>query len=488
MRFSDVVKALSDVLIGWRSSKDPEITDVEVDSSKVRPGVLFLCRKGYNFDSHDIAPQVVENGAVALVVERDIGNLGVPMAVVSDSRTAEAILASMFTEKPHENLLTFGITGTNGKTTTVQLMHHVLSEMRLRGSMISTVHYDIMGRKIKHVNTTPGSLEIFRYMRETLDRGGSYFILEVSSHALAQKRVYSMRFNVAGLTNVTRDHLDFHRSLEEYMRVKFSIFDLLKPDGIGVINSLYFPHFKSKRFRKVFYGDSGEYVVENVKVSLQGTEFDLITPFGKRSIRTKMIGDYNAYNVTLAIASLVELGFDLDEVVNAVATFPGVEGRFERIKEAKRLAYEVIVDFAHTPDALEKVIKNARKFLDPRGRIIVVFGAGGQSDRGKREIMGRVVGNLADIAILTTDDPRGEDPNEIIEDVKRGMSPDKTHLILPDRREAIETALTLAGKKDIVIIAGRGHEEMQIFDETKKVPFKDSEVVREIVEKKLKKR
>ncbi len=488
MKLSDVIRLLSDVLISWKANGDPEVYDVEIHSSRVKNGDIFICRKGEFFDSHDVAREVVESGARILVCEREIEDLGVPTVVVSDSRVAEAVLAAEFYGKPYKKLLVFGVTGTNGKTTTIRMVHHMLTYLKIPGSVVSTVGNDIMGREEKTYNTTPSALHLMRIMKETVEKGGKFVALEVSSHAIAQKRIYSVKFDSAALLNITRDHLDFHKSFEEYKKVKFSIFEYLKPDGVGVISHEFFDELNSGRFRKVFFGDGGKYKVKNINVSFTGTKFKLETPWGVKSIKISMVGEFNAYNAAAALAMLSEIGFDIDELIEALRKFPGVEGRYEVIKEAYRQGMKIVVDFAHSPDALEKVLKTSRKLLDDKGRIIIVFGAGGMSDKGKRKIMGRVVSELADVAIVTNDDPRGEDPEEIAEDILKGFPEDEKPLVILDRKEAIETALTLASKRDIIIIAGRGHEDMQVFAPGREVPFKDREVVWELLQKKITKR
>ncbi len=487
MKFTEVLSFIHDMVLGWRGKGNPDVKDIEIHSSRVKEGDLFICRKGERFDSHRVAKEVVKKGAVALICEYDVGNLGVPMAIVSDSRVTEAVLADVFYGSPYKKLLTFGVTGTNGKTTVTHMIHHILSKMKMKGSLVGTVKNYIVGEIEKTENTTPSALYLFRKMKETVDKKGEYFVLEVSSHALVQSRVFSIRFDSVGLTNITRDHLDFHKSFEDYMKSKFTIFNLLKSDGVGVINSEFISHFKSRRFRKVFFGKIGDYVVWDISVSSKETTFRLDTPYGRKKVELKIIGDFNAYNATAAIAMLAEIGFDIDEVIESLKDFKGVDGRFEFIKEAEKAGNRVIVDFAHSPDALDKAIRNARKFTLENGRVIVVFGAGGRADKGKRKMMGEIADRLADIVIVTNDDPRGEDPHEIIEDILEGFSKHKP-LVIEDRREAIETAMTLASRRDVVLIAGRGHEEYQVFNDDMKVPFKDAEVVREIAREKLKKK
>ncbi|MFN3329120.1 MAG: Mur ligase family protein, partial [Fervidobacterium pennivorans] len=297
-----------------------------------------------------------------------------------------------------------------------------------------------------------------------------------------------IRFDIAGLTNITRDHLDYHPTFEHYVNSKLHLFDLLKKDGIAVVHEDYASLVSSKKVPKlVTFGTSENaiYRISDISTTWNGTTFTLTSPYGTKKVYTQMIGDYNAFNVTLVIAGLFELGYEPDEIISYVSTFRGVDGRFEPIPEARKLGIEVIVDFAHSPDALEKVILAARKLA--KGRVIVVYGAGGQADKGKRPMMAEVVTKLADIAILTTDDPRGEDPEEIIKEVEKGVQPNSLSLTVLDRREAIDTAITLATRGDVVLITGRGHEPYQIFTETLKIPFKDRDVALDIILSKINK-
>lgn len=487
MKASDILKVLKDIVLNAQMNGEMDITDIETHSSNVRKGCVFICRKGYKFDSHDIAEEIVDLGAKLLIVERDLKNVGVPVIKVADSRLAEAILASEFYGHPYKYLLTFGIAGTNGKTTSVHMIHHILKCMGKRGSLIGTVMNDILGDISYHENTTPSALEIIRAMRKTKDGKGEYFVLEVSSHAISLKRVEGLRFDSVGLTNITRDHLDFHKDFNDYVKTKLRIFEFLKETGYGVVNEEYADMIK-KRIRKITYGfrKNSTYFIEDVNVTREGTRFKVWTPEGLKEVRLRIIGEYNALNAVMVLAILHQTGFDIDEIIYHMETFPGVDGRFEFIEEASKLGIDIIVDFAHTPDAFEKVLKTARKLA--RGRIIIVFGAGGNSDRGKRPIMARIASKLSDVMIITTDDPRGEDPKKIFDDLIKGIPPSTPYLVLPDRKEAIETAITLANRGDMVIVAGRGHEHLQIFSDDKKVPFKDKEVILDIIREKLRRK
>lgn len=468
--------------------KDTEVTGVSNNSSKVRPGSLFICRKGSKFDSHTIVNTLQrENGVIAFVTEQEIDN-SLPYVQVYDSRLAEAFLAAEFYEHPYKKLITFGVTGTNGKTTCAHLFHHIMQQLGLNGSLSGTVMNDIMGDKFYVHNTTPDALTLMENMSKTVKSGGGYYSMEVSSHSLDQARVETIKFDIAGLTNITRDHLDYHPTFEHYVNSKLHIFDLLKKDGIAVINEDYLHLITGRNIPNlVSFGvsEKATYRISDITSSINGTTFTLKTPNGYKKVYTQMIGEYNAFNTTLVVAGLIELGYEVDEVISYVSTFRGVDGRFEPIPEAKKLGIDVIIDFAHSPDALEKVILSARKLA--KGRVIVLYGAGGMSDKGKRPMMAEVVTKLADIAILTTDDPRGEDPEEIIKEVERGVQPNSLSLTVLDRREAIDTAITLATRGDIVLITGRGHEPYQIFSDTLKIPFKDRDVALDIILSKINK-
>ncbi|ACM22625.1 MULTISPECIES: UDP-N-acetylmuramoyl-L-alanyl-D-glutamate--2,6-diaminopimelate ligase [Thermotoga] len=483
MTISTIASILKDQILKVNAPMDLEISGISNHTSRVKKGDLFICRKGEKFDSHEIIPEVIEKGAVAVVVEREV-NFDAPSILVFDSRYFEAKLASLFFEDPWKDTLTFGITGTNGKTTTTLMIYHMLTSMGVKGSALTTVLKNVLGKTYYEDITTPDAITVLSAMKENKDGGGRFFALEVSSHALVQKRVEGVRFDVGIFTNISRDHLDFHGTFENYLKAKLHLFDLLKDDGFAVLNESLSDALH-RRVRKVTFGTSrnANYRLGNIEVSWEGTSFVLETPDGFLKVFTRAIGDFNAYNAAAAIAALHQLGFDPKELAESLESFTGVEGRFEVVKAAKKSGFNVIVDFAHSPDALEKLLKNVRKIS--KGRVIVVFGAGGNSDRGKRPMMSRVVSELADVMILTTDDPRGEDPEQIMEDLIKGVDKNKPYLVLFDRKEAIETALTIANRGDTVVVAGRGHERYQIIDDEKKIPFHDREVIEEILREKL---
>ncbi len=484
MLVRQIVETIKEMLLNASldGALDREVTGMTNHSALVKPGYLFVCHKGSKFDSHELVPEVAKKDPALIIMERAVP-CKAPHAVVPDSRLAEAIVAAEFYGNPHRKLLTIGVTGTNGKTTCVHLFHHVLRHLGLKGSMIGTVVYDILGEQPTHYdNTTPDSIFTFSAMAETVQRNGSYFAMEVSSHALAMKRVESIRFDIVGLTNVTRDHLDFHQSFEDYMKTKLHIFDLVKDGGLALISDEY-ENLLNKRIRKIVYGFStrSHYRIFDVEIDKNRTKFKLSSRFGTFSCEVNQPGFHFVYNASLVMAGLMEIGYDPEAVVEAVKTFQGVEGRFQYIPEARLLGIEVVVDFAHSPDALEKTLITARRLTS--GRIITVFGAGGQADKGKRPMMAEVVCKYSDVTIITTDDPRGEDPEEILHQLERGVTIGCPYLVISDRREAIETALTIANRGDMVIVAGRGHEEYQIFSDERKIPFKDADVIKELVRK-----
>jgi len=458
---------------------DIQVSDIQIDSSKVKNGSLYICRKGFKFDSHFLANEVVKRGAVALITERHV-KVGVPYVIVSDSRKAEAVISSFFYGNPHEKLKVFGVTGTNGKTTIATLIHYLLSNMKLKGSLIGTVNNIIVDRIEPTKNTTPSSTDVVKIMYETLQKNGDFISMEVSSHALALHRVDAIRFDYAILTNITHDHLDFHKDFESYLKTKLHIFDLLKENGKAVINSDIDEKFEYPR-NYITYGikNKADFMAENILVSKRGISFNLILcekDLGTFSL--PLIGEFNVYNVLAVLAIMYDLGYNLNSLKNFLKHFKGVEGRFELITD-KYFGIDVVIDFAHTPDALEKALKTARQIS--KGRVIVVFGAGGEGDRLKRPKMGKIASENADVVIITTDNPKSEDPRAILDDIELGVNKNKPYLVIEDRRKAIEIALAIANKRDLILIAGKGHERVIDYG-SYQTPFNDKEMVKEILE------
>ncbi|ACR80076.1 MULTISPECIES: UDP-N-acetylmuramoyl-L-alanyl-D-glutamate--2,6-diaminopimelate ligase [Kosmotoga] len=491
MKLSHLIELLGNNLVEVTNlnGKDPEVNDVVSNSRLLKPGNLFICLQGTSFDSHLLAPELQERGAAALIAEKKIDvDLDIPIIYVKSSRLAEAHLYMEINDHPYKKLTTIGVTGTNGKTTVTTLINHILETFQRKSALVGTVK-NVIGDYVSTnpKNTTPGPATLAKYMKMAVEKNLEYFVMEVSSHGLAMHRVDGMRFDVAVLTNVTRDHLDFHASFEDYYRTKLRIFNLLKPVGKAVVNSdnVNIGDIKLPRDKIITYGfgNESDFRMENLEISRTGMYFTVETPFGsKHKVYTRLVGEHNAYNVTATIATMESLNYDTEHILEAISTFSGVPGRFEFVEEATKYGFDVLVDFAHTPDALEKLLKTAKKLSE--GRIIIVFGAGGDADKGKRPLMGEIASRFADVVILTSDDPKKEDPEEILNDIEAGISKTKPYLVIPDRREAISVALTLANRQDTVLIAGRGHEDYQAFADYV-VAFNDKRVVKEILDTKF---
>jgi len=490
MKIRDILDILAQhgliIRIVGKPNLDLPVDDVEIKSDKVKENSLFICRKGYKFDSHKLFKEVVKRGAVLILTEREVDSQGYPYVIVKDSRKAEAVLASYIYSFPHEKLIVIGITGTNGKTTAVQLIHHFLTSVGRRGSYNSTIGNSIMGRFHPTINTTPSAIDITRMLDLTVKNGGDFAVIEVSSHALSLKRVEGIRFDHALITNITHDHLDHHGKFENYVRTKYHIFDLLKENGRAIMSYDVFKMFGPPSVELneplLIYGMEGnehcDIHIENLKMDKKGSSFEVIFEgknFGRFS--TKLIGRFNVLNVLAALSVMVSMGYKPSKFKIPLKEFRGVEGRFELIED-RELGIDVVIDFAHTPDALQKAIETARMLT--KGRIITVFGAGGDGDRLKRPLMGKIASRLSDVVIITTDNPKGEDPMEIIKEIEKGVDKTKPYLVIEDRRKAIEVALAISNRKDLILIAGKGHERTIMFNDHE-VPFYDKDVVLEIM-------
>jgi UDP-N-acetylmuramoyl-L-alanyl-D-glutamate--2,6-diaminopimelate ligase len=473
-----------------RGRTDVDITSLCYDSRQARAGALFVAMRGEHTDGHTYVQAALDRGAAAIVVERwpemNVGET--PCILVDDSRVALAALAAFFYQQPSLRLKLAGVTGTNGKTTTTYLLKHICDRAVLRCGLIGTVRYEIADEVLPSPHTTPESLELEELLARMRDAGCKAAVMEVSSHALAQKRVLGVEFDVAVFTNLTQDHLDFHGDLQSYFETKASLFTQLLPAqlkkrAIAVINSddrygVELCSRLSKTTRLITYGvgNRADFRASNLKTELAGTSYQLDAQDRSFLVRLPLIGKFNVYNSLAALAAATALGVPLRAAVLALATAPAVRGRLELVP-AKR-NYQVYVDYAHTDDALHNVLRTLRE-LNPH-RLIVVFGCGGDRDRAKRPLMGRAAEEWSDHAIITSDNPRTEDPAAITRDIEKGFQNQKYEVIV-DRREAIERAIGLAGARDIVLIAGKGHEDYQQFASVT-LPFDDVQVAREAIE------
>jgi UDP-N-acetylmuramoyl-L-alanyl-D-glutamate--2,6-diaminopimelate ligase len=460
-----------------RDGVDREIAALSYDSRSVRAGCLFFCVPGFARDGHDFAADAIARGAEALVVERPLG-MGVPETMVASVRAAMAPAAAAFYEDPTAELQTVGVTGTNGKTTGAFLIRALLEADGRQTGLLGTVKSVVGGVAHDVQRTTPEAIDLQRTFRDMLDGGDRACVMEVSSHALALRRADAIHFAAALFTNLTQDHLDFHPTMDDYFAAKRMLFVEAEP-GAAIVNvdDPYGARLAAELPDAITYAlraDASFRAIE-VDTGLAGSRFRVRTPEEELELRSPLRGEFNVYNVIGALATARAVGVPADTCVAAIATAGQVPGRFETVDEGQPFA--VVVDYAHTPDSLENVLRAARGLT--HGRVHVVFGCGGDRDRGKRPLMGEIARRLADRAIVTSDNPRSEDPDAIIADILQGSGPDVIHD--PDRRAAISTALADAAAGDVVVIAGKGHEQGQEFEGGRKIPFDDVTVAREIL-------
>ena len=432
------------------------------DSRKVTPNSLFIAVKGFASDGHDYLANVMESGAAAAVVEKRNPEIALPQIVVKNSRKAMAVLAYHFYREQIDALLLAGITGTNGKTSTAFLLQSILNEAGKAAGLIGTIAYQVGGKKIPAWNTTPEAIDICAMLSEMAAGGSCSAVLEISSHALALNRADGLPFDVAVFTNLTRDHLDFHKTEEAYFEAKAHLFALLKKKGTAVLN-LDDAHGRrlaeSLNGNIVTYGFAGDADVriKDWSGSISGLQIKLQTKKDALQLNSALIGAFNVFNITAAAAAGIALGLNTKKIQKGIEKLKAVPGRLQ-VYPLKR-DINAVIDYAHTPDALEKALQALREIAP--SRLVVVFGAGGDRDRGKRPLMGKAAQENADVCIVTTDNPRTEDPVVIIEDILQGMSDKNRQTVIMDRREALRFAVQTAQAGDTILIAGKGHETYQ---------------------------
>ena len=467
-------------------AEDLDITGLAYDSRAVAAGSLFFCVSGFRSDGHDFAPEAVARGAGALVVERPLG-LGVPEVLVDSVRAAMAPIAARFNGDPAEHLRVVGVTGTNGKTTSAYMIRALMEASGRQCGLLGTVKSVIGGHERPVERTTPEAIDLQADLRAMLDGGDEACAIEVSSHALELGRTDAIGFAAALFTNLTQDHLDFHPTMEEYFLAKRRLF--VPPQGpapaISVLNigDPYGRRLADELAESITFAVEREadYSAIDLVYSLADCRFVLSSPEGQRRVSLPMPGRFNVANALGALAVAHGLGCELEGLIEELERGVRVPGRFEPLDAGQDFA--VLVDYAHTPDSLENVLEAAREVIEaragPRGHLICVFGAGGDRDRGKRPLMGEIAARLADLAIVTSDNPRSEDPEEIIAEIISGVEDPRTLEPVTDRREAIALAVQRAGAGDVVVIAGKGHEQGQEFAAGHKIPFDDMSVARE---------
>jgi UDP-N-acetylmuramoyl-L-alanyl-D-glutamate--2,6-diaminopimelate ligase len=466
------------LLVGVNGEIPDEASGISDDSRKVIRGDLFVAVKGWTSDGHDFLDSAVQRGAAVAIVE-DQSRTTLPSLVVREGRRAAAVAAATAYGDPARNLRLLGVTGTNGKTTSTSIMRHLFDDGDGSSASIGTLGV-LVGSEGEILPggsglTTPGPVELQRILRALADRGVQTIAMEVSSHSLDQRRVDGLEFDVAVFTNLTRDHLDYHGTMESYLEAKARLLDYLKAEGTVVINADA-PEWQSlqPRSRPLTFAtrEPADICAQDVHFTSDGSEWRLATPRGSADVSLPLIGDINVENALAAAATAFALGQTPAMIASRLHTVPQVAGRLEIISTRPT----VLRDYAHTPDALERSLKTARAFT--RGKLIVVFGCGGDRDKGKRPLMGEIAERGADCAIVTSDNPRTEDPDAIIDDIEAGMRRSR-HQRVTDRLSAIQRAIDLAGEGDIVLLAGKGHETYQIRGTTS-YPFDEKKIVREM--------
>ena len=471
-------------------SGNPEITGVEYDSRRVKPGNVFVAMRGESSDGNQFIERAISAGAAAIVTDSDITPAKIAWAKVPHGRRALAGVSANFYARPAEKLAITGITGTNGKSTTAFLLESILQAAGRKAALVGTIEYHVAGKVLPAPHTTPEPLELQRLFREAIDNGVGEVAMEVSSHALVQQRTFGVPFDVAVFTNLTRDHLDYHKTMNEYFAAKRLLFTrtLEGCPRVAVINGdddsgqTLLKFCKDQGTTVLTYGlTKGDFHVSRIEINAAKTSFELVTPHGKVNIKSPLIGRVNVYNILAAGAAAWSRDCSAVAIGAGVAALARVPGRFERVDCGQ--PFTVVVDYAHTDDALRNLTALAREFVkDANTRVITVFGCGGDRDRAKRPLMGEAAGKGSDFVVLTSDNPRSEDPLAIINDAVVGLQRSGAKYVTdPDRRAAIQLAITEARTGDIVLIAGKGHETGQIA-KGNVVPFDDRKVAAQVLE------
>jgi len=480
MKLYEILKGIDhEILVG---DLNLEVCNLTWDSRSVDRNSLFIAVKNRNIDRHDFVFDAISNGAIALIIEHEIENIPEDITVikVKEARKAMAIIAKNYYGSPIEKLKTIGVTGTNGKTSVTYFISKILEEFQIKCGIIGTIENTVAGQRMetnKLNPTTPDAIELQGSFAEMLCYGATHAAIEVTSSALSQDRVYGCEFDIAVFTNLTQDHLEEHGTMEKYKNAKLKLFKLCKKGVINIDDAIAVDIMTTANCELITYGIEKhcDFRATNITYTSYGVKFNLIHNAETREVEINIPGRFSVYNALAAIASCYCLGLNLDDIINGVKKVEGVPGRFQAIPNSKGIL--TIVDYAHSPDGLENILASVKEIT--KGKTILVFGCGGNRDAGKRPIMGEIAGSYSDYCIITSDNPRKEEPSLIINDVEVGMVKTScSYEKIEDRRQAILKALHIAKAGDAVIIAGKGHENYQILkDET--IHFSDEEVVKE---------
>ncbi len=482
MRLSKIVEGVE--ILSISGSVDVEVVGLTYDSRTVGEGSCFFAVAGTVVDGHNFIAKAIEGGAVAVVcqyVPEEVADADCTFVVVEDTNVAMGAIASAFYGNPSHELKVVGVTGTNGKTTIATLLYDLVRSMGYKAGLISTVVYKVGAREIVSTHTTPDAIRLNAMMREMVDEGCEYCFMECSSHAIVQHRIGGLRF-VGGLfTNITHEHLDYHKTFAEYIRVKKSFFDALPKSAFALVNcddrngEVMLQNTKASRYT-LSLQKLADFRAKVVEMMTEGMELRI----DNREVWVQFLGRFNAYNLLTVYGAAVLLGFDKEAVLEHLSMLRPVSGRFETV--IAKDGTTAVVDFAHTPDALGNIIKTIDELRQSGQRLIVVCGCGGDRDKTKRPVMGGMAAKMADVAIFTSDNPRTENPEDILREMEAGVEAGDKYLKITDRHEAIKTAVMLAEPRDIILLAGKGHENYQIVG-TEKHHFNDKEVIKEWFEK-----
>lgn len=457
-----------------------DIQGLSADSKNIRPDFIFVAVRGHKLNGDQFITEAVSRGAKVIISQDDFSVSGdVKKILVKDTRIILPKLAGNFFENPGQKLKIIGVTGTNGKTTITYLLDDILTKAGFKVGLIGTIQYRLNQRIIPASNTTPGPIEIQGFLKEMADHNLDYAVIEVSSHALDQHRVDQINFETAIFTNLTLDHLDYHKNFENYFLAKAKLFDKLKPGAKAIINidDPYGLKLKNKIKKNILsyaLNQKADIYAQDIKLTLEGSEFLVITPAGSFGLKSKLIGLHNVYNILAAVGAAVALNIRLEVIREFLSLSQGAPGRLEAVEEGQ--PFKVFIDYAHTDDALKNVLTILSQVK--KQKILLLFGCGGDRDKTKRPLMAKAASQFADWIVVTSDNPRREEPQQIINEIESGLPRGfKNYSKILDREEAIEKIISLAQKNDIILIAGKGHENYQIFKDTI-APFNDKEIAR----------
>ncbi len=480
------VKRLLKAIQPKKTIGNPEvrIRSLQYDSRQVRQGDMFVAIKGFQKDGHEFIPQAIQNGAVSIVAEKEDKSKPALKIVVEDSRLALAQLSKEYYSNPSSALSVIGVTGTNGKTTISYWLKSILDEAGQKNGLIGTVKYYLGDQKITATRTTPESLDLQALLAKMLQSGTKTVVMEVSSHALELKRVYGIDFKIAIFTNLTREHLDFHGTMENYKEAKGILFKNLSADSFAILNSddpISEYYAGLTKGRRIYYSTkdiNSEFYAKKFEFSPAGTTVTFATPAGEQTYSLGLTGEFNLSNFGAVLATAQTLGLSYEQIKRGAEKFTGAPGRMERIDLGQ--GFNIWIDYAHTPDGMERVFTTVKSFT--KDRLISLFGCGGDRDRGKRPQMGKVAEKYADLIILSSDNPRSEEPAQIIEDILQGISDKGKVQVILDRKEALEYAAKIAKPNDSILVTGKGHENYQEIKGVK-YPFSERAIIEEALQK-----